>query len=170
MVREAFLSGKGVLVGERWLRLEEGLAQGFLALTVAVVFAGGVARFLGRPLDWAMDLATFSFAWCVFLSADVALRQNRHLAVEFFTARLPSKWQRGLRVLNLLLISLLLGLLLYYSLQMAYLTRFRSFQGIPGFSYTWVTLSVSAGSLLLLTTTLGRLVRTCRAWREETCS
>ena len=40
---------------------------------------------------------------------------------------------------------------------MAYLTRFRSFQGIPGFSYTWVTLSVALGSLLMLLTALGKL-------------
>lgn len=157
-------------LGERWVRLEEGLAQTFLALTVAVVFLGGVARFLGRPLDWAMDLATFAFAWCVFLSADMALRQDRHLAVELFVRRLSPQKQQVLLMLNLVLIAFFLVLLFYFSLQMAYLTRFRSFQGIPGFSYTWVTLSVSAGSLLLLATTLGRLKRAYRAWRGIRCS
>ncbi|RIH82074.1 Tripartite ATP-independent periplasmic transporter, DctQ component [Meiothermus luteus] len=157
-------------MGQRLLRLEEGLAQFFLALTVAVIFAGGVARFLGRPLDWAMDLATFAFAWCVFLSADVALRQDRHLAVELLTGRLSPRWRLGLRLFSLLLMALFLALLFGYSLQMAYLTRFRSFQGIPGLSYTWVTLSVSVGSLLLLLTTLGRIRQAWRAWREGPCS
>ena len=40
--------------------------------------------------------------------------------------------------------------LLVYGVILAYGSRFRTFQGIPGFSYMWVTLSVPLGSLLLL--------------------
>jgi len=161
-------------MGSRWsqrlLRLEEGLAQGFLALTVLVVFLGGVARFLGRPLDWSMELATFAFAWCVFLSADVALRHDRHLAVELLLKFMPPRLQQGVRLFTLILMALFLTTLFFYSLQMAYLTRFRAFQGIPGFSYTWITLSVSTGSFLLLLTTLGRIRRTFLALKGDVCS
>ena len=150
---------------ERLARVEELLAQIFLALTVGATFLGGVARFLGSPLGWAMDLATFSFAWTVFLGADVAFRQDRHMAVELFVNLLPEKVRRSVRLFNFCLITLFLGALLVYSLQMAYLTRFRTFQGIPGFSYTWATLSVSAGSLLLLVTTVGRIQREWKALR-----
>ncbi|MBS3933751.1 MAG: TRAP transporter small permease subunit [Truepera sp.] len=151
---------------ERFARVEEIIAQAFLALTVGVTFLGGVARFSGRPLDWAMDLATFSFAWAVFLGADVALRHDRHVAVELFANLLPEKVRRGVRLFNFCLIALFLGALLVYSVQMAYLTRFRTFQGIPGISYTWVTLSVTAGSLLLLLTALSRIRREWKSFRS----
>jgi TRAP-type C4-dicarboxylate transport system permease small subunit len=42
-----------------------------------------------------------------------------------------------------------------YGLWLSYTTRLRTFQGIPGFSYTWVTLSVPIGcALMLITATL----------------
>ena len=37
---------------------------------------------------------------------------------------------------------------------MSYRTRFRAYQGIPGFSYTWATLSVPVGSALVLISTI----------------
>lgn len=116
-----------------------------------------MGRFLGHPLDWSIDLATFTFAWAVFLGGDLALRENRHVAVENLLHLLPPGARRWARVGVWLLVALFLALFFVYSLQAAYQTRFRSFQGIPGFSYAWVTLSASAGSLLMLLTALGRL-------------
>ena len=138
-------------------RVEEFLAKAFLLASTLIVFAGGVGRFLGHPLDWSIDLATFTFAWAVFLGGDLALRENRHVAVENLLHILPPGARRWARVGVWLLVALFLALLFVYSLQAAYQTRFRSFQGIPGFSYAWVTLSASAGSLLMLLTALGRL-------------
>ena len=46
-------------------RVEEFLAKAFLLASTLIVFAGGVGRFLGHPLDWSIDLATFTFAWAV---------------------------------------------------------------------------------------------------------
>ena len=130
-------------------RVEEFLAKAFLLASTLIVFAGGVGRFLGHPLDWSIDLATFTFAWAVFLGGDLALRENRHVAVENLLHLLPPGATRSQTPT--------LALFFVYSLQAAYQTRFRSFQGIPGFSYAWVTLSASAGSLLMLLTALGRL-------------
>ena len=41
-----------------------------------------------------------------------------------------------------------------YGLPLSYTTRFRAFQGIPGFSYSWVTLSVPIGCALMLITAI----------------
>ncbi len=138
-------------------RLEELLAKGFLLASTLIVFAGGVGRFLGHPLDWSIDLATFCFAWAVFLGGDLALREGRHVAVENLLHFLPPAARRRIGLLVWTAVSLFLLLLAVYSVQAAYQARFRSFQGIPGFSYTWVTLSVTAGSLLMFSTALGRL-------------
>ncbi|GLV47133.1 transporter [Thermus sp. LT1-2-5] len=144
---------------ERILRWEEGLAVIFLAASALVVFAGGVGRFLGHPLDWSMDLATFSFAWAVFLGADLALRENRHVAVDNLARLFPPKARRWVQLATWALVAVFLLTLFAYSLVAAYQTRFRSFQGVPGFSYAWVTLSVSLGSFLMFTTALERVRR-----------
>lgn len=141
----------------RFQRLEEALAKACLLASTLVVFIGGVARFLGHPLNWSMDLATFLFAWAVFLGADLALKEGRHVAVDTFLAFLPPKVRWKVRLFTWGLVALFLLLLAYYGFQMAYLTRFRTFQGIPGFSYTWVTLSVALGSLLMAFTALGKM-------------
>lgn len=138
-------------------RLEESLALVFLVIATSMVFLSGISRFLGQPLGWSIDLATFCFAWAVFLGADVAFRQDRHVSVEIFVQRLSKPWQRAIKLFNLCLVALFLLALLVYGSEMAYATRFRTFQGIPELSYAWVTLSVPVGSLLLLTTTVGKI-------------
>jgi len=143
----------------RILRLEQALAQAFLAACALIVFAGGVGRFLGHPLDWSMDLASFCFAWAVFLGADLALRENRHVAVDNLVRLLPPRVRRWVQAGTWALVALFLLTLFAYSLVAAYQARFRSFQGIPGFSYAWVTLSVGLGSLLMFTSALERLRR-----------
>ena len=42
------------------------------------------------------------------------------------------------------------------------MSRARSFQGIPGVSYSWVTASIVVGGVLLLTTTLIKITRALR--------
>ncbi|GAA6743283.1 TRAP transporter small permease [Thermus antranikianii] len=137
--------------------VEDVLAKICLLLSALIVFAGGVGRFVGHPLDWSMDFATFCFAWATFLGADLAFKENRHVAVEILLGRLPEAYQRYVRTLIWGLIVLFLCVLIVYSALAAYQVRFRSFQGIQGFSYSWVMLSVAVGSLLMMLTALRRL-------------
>jgi TRAP-type C4-dicarboxylate transport system permease small subunit len=50
-----------------------------------------------------------------------------------------------------------------YGLWLSYTTRLRTFQGIPGFSYTWVTLSVPVGCGLMLITAILKIKTFLRA-------
>ncbi len=79
------------------------------------------------------------------------------MAVENLVRLLPPKVRQQVSLLVWALVAAFLLLLALYSAQAAYQTRFRSFQGIPGFSYTWVTLSVTLGSLLMGLTALSKL-------------
>jgi len=151
---------------EALCRWEERLAQVLLAVTVVVVLAGGIARFAAVPIAWSMEVAGFFFAWAAFFSADVALRENRHVSVDFFVDRLPAKARTVIKLINYLVILVFLFFLIGYGFQMAYLTRFRAFQGIPGFSYMWVTLSVPLGSLLLVVTTIDKIRQTVALLRK----
>jgi TRAP-type C4-dicarboxylate transport system permease small subunit len=144
------------------LRLEAILAGTFLLLMVGVIFLGGVARMLGHPLNWTIDLATCSFAWGCFLCADIAWRRDALMSIDLLAGRLPHGVARLVFYANHVIISLFLIYVIYAGAWLSWVSRARSFQGIPGVSYSWVTASIVVGGALLLTTTLLKITRALR--------
>ena len=136
---------------------ENFLSSLFFVVMVIIIFVAGFGRSIGYPIRWAMDASTFLFAWAVFFSADLAMRNNRHVSVEILVNRLPKKIQSYIALLNYLIIVVFLVFLIIYGIKLCFITRFRAYQGIPGFSYTWVTLSMPIGSASLLITILLRI-------------
>jgi len=134
------------------IKWEERLAGITLVASVLVVMAGAVGRMIGHPLGWSMDMATFLFAWTVFFAADAAWRENKHVSLDIVVRLLPKKAQLVVSIFNHVIIGIFLALLIRYGISMSWITRFRAFQGIPGFSYTWATITVPIGSTLLLIT------------------
>lgn len=141
------------------LKLEAILAGTFLLLMVALIFAGGVARLLHHPLNWTIDLSTCFFAWACFLCADIAWRNDRLMSIEIVTSAVSEKARRVLTYLNYLIVTAFLIYVIYAGTWLAYVSRARSFQGIPGVSYSWVTSSLPVGAALLLITTLLKVRR-----------
>jgi TRAP-type C4-dicarboxylate transport system permease small subunit len=144
------------------LKLEAVLAGMFLLLMVALIFLGGVARMLGHPLNWTIDLATCSFAWGCFLCADIAWRRNALMSIDLLAGRLPHGVARLVFYANHVIISLFLIYVIYAGTWLSWVSRARSFQGIPGVSYSWVTASIIVGGVLLLTTTLLKVTHALR--------
>ena len=107
----------------------------------------------GMPQVWTTDFATCFFAWACFLCADVAWRNNGLMAVEVLTNRLSDRAAVALRLINYALIIAFLLYLMGYGSYLAWISRIRSFQGIPSISYSWVTMSLPVGALLLLVST-----------------
>jgi TRAP-type C4-dicarboxylate transport system permease small subunit len=126
----------------------------FMVFIVGLVFIAASTRYLGYPINWSVDMAVCLFAWCTFLGGDVALRNNKLMNVEFLVRKLPIKCRNLIELLNLLIILAFLGALIGYGAKLSYTTRFRTFQGIPGFSYTWVTISVPIAAMLMVITTI----------------
>ena len=138
-------------------RAETTIAGTFLVLMVLLIFLGGVARLAHQPLNWTTDLATCLFAWACFLAADIAWRNDSMMAIEVVTDRMPPRLQSAFRMLNYALIAAFLVYLVSFGFYLSWISRVRSFQGIPGLSYSWVTMSLPVGALLLLGTTLGKM-------------
>ena len=130
------------------------IAKYSLGLLSLLVFVAAVARSLHYPLNWAMDAATFLFAWTVFLGADAAMRLDRLFCIEVITSRISPKAQLYLKIINYSIIAIFLVGMIGYGIPLSWTTRFRAFQGIPGFSYSWVTLSVPIGCALMLITAI----------------
>ena len=142
----------------KWLRrLEAILAGTFLMLMVALIFSGGVARMLGHPLNWTIDLATCFFAWGCFLCADIAWRRDALMSINLLPDLLSTQGARILAFVNYVIIAGFLGYVIYAGTLLSWISRARSFQGIPGVSYSWVTASIVVGGLLLLFTTLAKM-------------
>ena len=69
-----------------------------------------------------------------------------------------------------LFVALISTFLIYLVLWGGYLSwtsRIRSFQGIPEISYSWVTMSLPVGSVLLLITTWRKILAERRGVHEE---
>lgn len=143
-------------------RIEAAVAGTFLVVMVALIFAGGIARLLHHPLNWTTDVATCLFAWACFLCADVAWRRGTLMSVDLLTVHLPPGVRKAVDWCNLAIIALFLVFLIVSGLWLSYVSSARTFQGIPGISYSWVTMSLPVGAALLLVTTVRRALREIR--------
>lgn len=144
-------------------KIEEYVAAFLLLGATLVIFFAAVFRSFDRPLNWSLDIALFLFAWSVFLSAEVAMRRGILVNVDFVASLFPQSVQRALNVLIYAIIFAFLGTLLGFGIYLSWVTRERAFQGIPTFSYTWITLSVPVGSSLCMI----NCVRTIRGILRE---
>lgn len=136
-------------------RAEIVITQAFLVIMVVLIFSAGIARLVGHPINWTIDAATCLFAWACFLSADIAWRRGKLMSVDVIVKYLPEKAQAYFRMVNYAILTVFLLYLVPMGLWLSYVSRARSFQGIPNFSYSWVTMSVPVcGTLLLITTLL----------------
>jgi len=138
-------------------RCETFLIKVFLVSMVGLVFIAASTRYAGYPINWSVDMAVCLFAWCTFLGGDVAMRNNKLMNVDFLIRKLPEKSRTLIELLNLLIILIFLGALIGFGIWLSYTTRFRTFQGIPGFSYTWVTISVPIAGTLMVITTINKI-------------
>ena len=119
---------------------------------VILIFAAGIARLLKYPINCAIDLSTCLFAWSCFLSGDIAWRENKLMSVDVFVKLFPEKVKHFFRMFNYVVIMGFSLYLIFFGMQLSYTSRVRTFQGIPNFSYTWVTLSLPIGAIFLLMT------------------
>ena len=126
----------------------------FFVFLVGLVFIAAVTRYIGYPINWSVDMAQCLFAWCTFLAADIAMRKNKLMSLDFFVNKLSEKNKKIFELINLIIIAVFLASLIGFGVWLSYTTRFRTFQGIPGFSYTWVTLSVPVGGSLMIITSI----------------
>jgi TRAP-type C4-dicarboxylate transport system permease small subunit len=143
---------------DRLMRLEEKLAMVFLAITTVLVFVGAIARTIGHPLIWAIDIAQLSFVWACVLGADIALKRNVHIEIDILVRTFSRGVRRILAILFLIMISAFLATLVYLGVQLTLLNLERPL-GDVGISYGFVTSAIPVGAFLMLMTALRRLYR-----------
>ncbi|MHB0897539.1 MAG: TRAP transporter small permease [Spirochaetales bacterium] len=127
------------------------------SISCFLIFFAAIARTLDHPINWSQDLSLFLFAWSVFLSADAALRADKLVNIDLLVIHFPARMKKYIAIANYVIILVFLLILCYFGIKLSLFSRRRVFQGIPGFSYTWVILSVPVGSFLQGITVLGKL-------------
>jgi TRAP-type C4-dicarboxylate transport system permease small subunit len=143
---------------DRLMRIEEQLAMVFLAITTVLVFVGAMARTIGHPLIWAIDIAQLSFVWACVLGADIALKRNVHIEIDILVRTFSRAVRRILAIVFLIMISAFLATLVYLGVQLTLLNLERPL-GDVGISYGFVTSAIPVGAFLMLMTALRRLYR-----------
>jgi TRAP-type transport system small permease protein len=139
-------------------RVEIGLGMLFFAVTSALVFIGALARAVGEPLIWSIDMAQAAFVWACVIGADIALDRGAHIEIDIFVRKAPQGVRRALAVLWWLAIAVFLATLVWYGVQLTRLNVERP-MGDTDISYAWVTAAIPVGALLMLLTTLRKLWR-----------
>lgn len=140
------------------LKTVDVLASFFLAAIVMLVFLAALSRWFNYPLIWSVDTAQLLFGWLCFFGADAAMRHNSHIGMDILVRLLPRKMQRGIRMFLLLCTMAFLGIIAVYGFMLCYHNYERLFNTIQ-ISYSWATLSVPVGCLLMLRTAADQFIR-----------
>ena len=135
---------------------------GILLMTI-FIFLGALTRALGRPLAWTTDAGQFTLAWATFLAGDIAFREGRLANLDIVVSRFPVRLQKAVAVLLYAVIITFIVCLIYFGIRLTITSRFRTFNGMQGFSYSWVTLCMPVSGVFMLVTAVGRLVRILRS-------
>jgi TRAP-type transport system small permease protein len=141
----------------RLRRAEVMLAGLFVIAMVAMIFVGGTARLMRMPVNATIDFATCFFAWATFLSADVAWHRNRLTALRLVPDRLTPRARWRLDLANYGVVLAILGYGVVAGTWLAWISRTRTFQGMPDISYSWVTAALPVGCALMILTTLAKI-------------
>lgn len=134
--------------------VEGWIARVLLVGMVLLIFVAAVARLSAHPLNWAIDIATAMFAWACLFAADVAWRHNKLMCVDILTNYLPERGKAVFRLVNYGILCIFLVYAIPAGVWLSWVSRARSFQGIPEISYSWVTMAMPIGGVLLLITTI----------------
>ncbi|MDQ1004538.1 C4-dicarboxylate transporter DctQ subunit [Neobacillus niacini] len=133
-------------------KLEETLVKSFLVAITFLVFISAIFRTMKYPLNWAVDLSMLLFAWVVFLGANMALRNTELVNVDLFINKFSAKIRKNIYIFWNIIIILFLFFLIWHGIPLALESTNRQFQTL-GISYSWATISVPVGALLMIIST-----------------
>ena len=147
---------------EKFCKVEMVVAIFGLVSSVAAIFIAAVMRTLNHPINWGTDIALLLFTWSTFLGADIAFRAGKLVNVDILFNRMSGWPQKLLKIVIYLICLTFLVAMVYLGAIQSVKTWYRSFQGIPFLSYTWVTLSVPVCCASMSVTTLIKIFHTIK--------
>ena len=142
-------------------RAEIGCALLLLTAIVVLVAVASIARAVGSPIIWSVEVAQLCFVWLCMLSADLALQSNRHFGLSVLSDSLNPRNTRLLNLFNRGILIVLLVFLLYYAWGNMILMHPRLI-GATQMHGSYLHASIVVGLCLLLRTMISQ---TYAVWR-----
>lgn len=147
-------------------KLEELIALILLAGITILVFVSALMRYIKMPLNWAQDVALVAFAWMIFTGSDVAIRGAGLIGIDIIVKHFPAAVRKALDVVFKVIIIVFLCVLVRYGWTMTLTSWARQITTLH-ISYGWVYLSVPVGALLMLISTITKLVERIRTPADQ---
>ena len=153
-------------LNETITKLEELVSKiGVMSIDL-IVFSNAILRYFSKPLVWAPDIAQLIFVWVVFIGADLALQQNKHIGIEILESRFSEKNRSLLRMFWCVLITIFLSVCIYYGITLCIANSARRLNGGVQISYSYLTAAVPVGSLLMIKTTIINMFLEIKNFKE----
>lgn len=140
------------------IKIENIFARTLLIIIIILTFIAAISRAIDVPLPWSLDLTLLLFAWFAFLSASQSTRRNANLGVDIIVRHLPKNVQNIIELFNKSLIVAFLAYIGYYCTNMAIIGWKQKITAL-NISYSFVTISLVVGCILMIISTLIQMVQ-----------
>lgn len=91
-------------------RIEFACAALLLVAVVLLVGVASVARAMGSPIIWSIEVAQLLFLWLCIFAIDLALQHDRHFGISLILDNLGQAGRKMAEIINLFV---MIGLLVY---------------------------------------------------------
>lgn len=142
-------------------RVEMALSIFLMGLIVLLVFTSSLLRYLGYPINGADTIATTLFVWVIYIGADMVLRRDRHLGVDYIVKKLPAKLQFITSFIALIIIFAFLLYVAYIGMTLTLANDGRLLGDLP-VSYALITTAIPFGTILMCFTIVTKIVTLLR--------
>jgi TRAP-type transport system small permease protein len=136
-----------------YVKTEKFITNFLMIGVVLFVFFAAVMRWVGFPIVWSVEFAQLLFVWVIFLGANRALREEKHIGVDFFARKMPMKMRLMVEIVMDLLVIAFLGFLVYFGILLSIENSVRLINNLA-ISYSIVTLAVPIASVFMTITLL----------------
>ena len=149
-----------------YCKAEEFLFSFLFAVMVALVFSSAIARGIGKPLAWSLDVAQLLLCWTSLVGADVAFRHDKFIGLDLFTRKMPVKVQKVLEIVVLVLMQVAFCIFIYYGVMLSIKSWKRSFQTLP-ISYSFITIALPVMSTLMTLTNILKITDKVKNFKKN---
>lgn len=149
-----------------YCKAEEFLFSFLFAVMVALVFSSAIARGIGKPLAWSLDVAQLLLCWTSLVGADVAFRHDKFIGLDLFTRKMPMKVQKVLEIVVLVLMQVAFCIFIYYGVMLSIKSWKRSFQTLP-ISYSFITIALPVMSTLMTLTNILKITDKVKNFKKN---
>lgn len=124
------------------------LFQGAIVLILA--YGVFMRHVINNSPRWTDEISLFCMIWFSLLGAAVALKENRHIRIQFWNSFLPPKVMKGLELIVHVIVFIFLLWFLKYAIALTNLTGSTKLtgSGIP-MKYLYVSEPVAVGCMII---------------------